>query len=163
MTKLDKTDLRILAALQRDGRMTKLRLAQAVNLSPTACWERLRRLERSRVILGYSVRVDRARIAPESTVLVEVTLKSHTNADFERFEAAVRRQPEIVACDATGGGIDYLLRVVTRDIPSYQALMERLLDRGLGIDRYFSYIVTKRIKDDAPALEPLLGADQEPA
>lgn len=158
MTKLDKTDLKILAALQRDGRMTKLRLAEAANLSPTACWDRLRRLERSGVIAGYSVRIDRSRIAPESTVLVEVTLKGHTHADFARFETAVRQQPEIVVCDATGGGIDYLLRVVTRDIASYQALMESLLARELGIARYFSYVVTKRIKDAEPALQPLLDA-----
>ncbi len=157
MIKLDKTDLKILGTLQRDGRMTKLRLAEAVNLSPTACWERLHRLERARVILGYSVRIDRGKIARESTVLVEVTLRSHTKADFDRFEAAMCEQPEIVACDATGGGLDYLLRVVTPDIPSYQALMENLLARDLGIDRYFSYIVTKRVKAGEPALDMSVG------
>ena len=152
MIKLDQTDMKILGALRRDGRMTKLRLAEAVNLSPTACWERLRRLERARVIVGYSVRIDREKIGRENTVLVEVTLKSHTKADFDRFEAAIREQPEVVACDATGGGLDYLLRVVTRDVPSYQAFMESLLTRDLGIDRYFSYIVTKQVKDVEPAL-----------
>ncbi len=152
MVKLDKADIRILDTLQRDGRITKLRLAEAVGLSPTACWERLRRLERARVITGYAARIDRAKIARESTVLVEVTLRRHTQADFDRFEAAIGAQPEVVACDATGGGIDYLLRVVAPDIAAYQALMEDLLARNLGIDRYFSYIVTKTVKAGEPAL-----------
>ncbi len=159
MIKLDKTDLRILATLQRDGRITKLRLAEAVNLSPTACWERLHRLERARVITGYSVRIDREKVARESTVLVEVTLKRHTKADFDRFEAAIRNQPEVVMCDATGGGLDYLLRVVTRDIDAYQALVEDLLARDLGIDRYFSYIVTKNVKTGEPPLGGISGDD----
>ena len=161
MIKLDRTDLNILAALQRDGRITKLRLAAAVNLSPTACWERLRRLEQARVITGYSVRIDRGKIARESTTLVEVTLKSHTKADFDRFEAAIRDQPEVVACDATGGGFDYLLRVVTRDVAAYQAFMEEMLAKDLGIDRYFSYVVTKHVKAGEPALGgAIAGGDQ---
>jgi Lrp/AsnC family transcriptional regulator of ectoine degradation len=160
MIKLDRTDLKILGTLQRDGRITKLRLAEAVNLSPTACWERLRRLEQARVITGYSVRIDRGKIARESTVLVEVTLKSHTKADFDRFEAAIRDQPEIVTCDATGGGVDYLLRVVTRDVAAYQAFMEDMLAKGLGIDRYFSYVVTKHVKAAEPALGCAVAGDE---
>src|SRR5690606_17441992 len=82
--KLDKIDLKILAALQRDGRMTKLRLAEAVNLSPTACWERLSRLERSGVIAGYTARINADKLGRRTTVLVEIMLRSHQQADFER-------------------------------------------------------------------------------
>lgn len=151
--KLDKIDLKILSALQRDGRMTKLRLAEAVNLSPTACWERLSRLERSGVITGYAARINTDKFARRTTVLVEIMLKSHQQADFERFEAAVLKEPAIVSCDATGGGVDYILKVVSEDIDAYQRLIDRLLGLNLGIERYFTYVVTKNVK----ATDPLLG------
>jgi Lrp/AsnC family transcriptional regulator, regulator of ectoine-degradation genes len=144
--KLDKIDLNILGALQKDGRMTKLRLAEAVNLSPTACWERLSRLERNGVITGYTARINMDKVARRTSVLVEIMLKSHQQADFQRFEAAILREPSIVSCDATGGGVDYILKVAADDIDSYQRLIDRLLTQELGIDRYFTYIVTKTVK-----------------
>jgi len=148
--KLDRIDLKILSALQNDGRMTKLRLAEVVNLSPTACWERLKRLETSGVITGYTARINLDAVVRRIAVLVEVTLKSHQLSDFQRFEAAVLKEPSIVACDATGGGVDYILKVVCDDIDSYQRLMDRLLTQDLGIERYFTYIVTKSVKVAEP-------------
>lgn len=148
--KLDKIDLKILAALQNDGRMTKLRLAEAVNLSPTACWERLSRLERSGVITGYTARINTDKFMRQTTVLVEIMLKSHQQADFRRFEAAVLKEPAIISCDATGGGVDYVLKVVSDDIDAYQRLIDRLLTLDLGIERYFTYVVTKNVKAAAP-------------
>jgi len=146
MLKLDRIDLKILGALQRDGRMTKLALAATVNLSAAACWERLRRLEAAEVISGYSARIDATKIGRFTTVLVEIMLKSHRQSDFQRFEAMAVREAAIVSCDAVGGGVDYLLRVVAPDIDSYQGLIDRLLSEDLGIDRYFTYVVTKTIK-----------------
>jgi Lrp/AsnC family transcriptional regulator, regulator of ectoine-degradation genes len=145
MMKLDRIDHRIIAALQRDGRMTKLRLAQEAGLSPAACWDRLRRLEEAGVIKGYRAIIDLGRDA-RTTVIVEVTLKSHQRHDFEAFEAAVMAESDIVSCDATGGGVDYMLRVACDDIDAYQRLIDRLLSARIGIDRYFSYVVTKSIK-----------------
>jgi Lrp/AsnC family transcriptional regulator of ectoine degradation len=153
MLKLDKIDLKILAALQRDGRITKLNLASEAGLSAAACWERLRRLEKAGAIARYGAIIDVSRLGRFATVLVEITLKSHRQADFQRFEAAVMREPTIVACDAVGGGIDYLLRVVTADIDSYQRLIDGLLEAEIGIDRYFTYIVTKTIKQTGFPLE----------
>jgi Lrp/AsnC family transcriptional regulator, regulator of ectoine-degradation genes len=146
MLKLDRIDLKILGALQRDGRMTKLALAATVNLSAAACWERLRRLEAAQVISGYSARIDATKIGRFTTVLVEIMLKRHRQSDFQRFEAMAVREAAIVSCDAVGGGVDYLLRVVAPDIDSYQGLIDRLLSEDLGIDRYFTYVVTKTIK-----------------
>ncbi len=143
--KLDAIDLKIVAALRRDGRMTKLKLAEAASLSPAACWERLRRLETSGVIKGYTAIVDLDAGSPRTTVIVEISLKSHQQADFRRFEEAVAREPAVVVCDATGGGIDYILRVIVPDIDSYQRLIDRLLDPQIGIERYFSYVVTKSV------------------
>jgi Lrp/AsnC family transcriptional regulator of ectoine degradation len=145
--KLDRYDLGILAALQRDGRMTKVKLAEAVHLTPSPCWERLRRLEKEGVIAGYHARIDPKKLGSATTVIVEVALREHRSGDFERFERAVRAIPEIVECQATGGGIDYVMKVVVPDVDAYQRLIDGLLEDGLGIERYYSYIVTKAVKE----------------
>jgi Lrp/AsnC family transcriptional regulator of ectoine degradation len=144
--KLDALDVKILAVLQREGRMTKLKLAETVNLSPTPVWERLRRLEAAGVISGYHAKIELEKLARTTTVLVEVTLKHHRLEDFRRFETAILAVPEVVECFATGGGIDYLLKVIARDVDAYQRLIDRLLVEDVGIDRYFTYIVTKPVK-----------------
>jgi Lrp/AsnC family transcriptional regulator of ectoine degradation len=146
--KLDPIDLRILDAIQRDGRITKLALAERVGLSPTPCWMRLRKLEKAGIVSGYHARIALRQIAPIATVLMEVTLGAHRQADFDRFERAIRDIPEIVACWSVGGGVDYVLKVVARDIDAYQRLVDGLLEREIGIDRYFTYIVTKTVKEE---------------
>ncbi len=145
--KLDRYDIGILRALQRDGRMSKVKLAEAVHLTPSPCWERLRRLEDTGVITGYQARIDPRKLGPTTVVMVEIELREHTAAAFERFENTVRDIPEIVECQATGGGIDYLMKVVVRDVHAYQRLIDRLLEGSLGIARYYTYIVTKTVKD----------------
>lgn len=144
--KLDEFDLKILEALQRNGRMTKVQLAREINLSPSPCWERVRQLEASGLIRGYHAEIDIDRLMNLSMVLVEVTLKSHRAEDFERFEEVIRTIPEVMECYATGGGFDYLLKVVAPNIDYYQHLIEGLLDADIGIDRYYTYFVTKSIK-----------------
>ena len=146
--KLDPIDLRILDAIQRDGRITKLALAEKVGLSPTPCWMRLRKLEKAGIVSGYHAAVAMRVIAPVATVLMEVTLANHRQADFDRFERVIRDVPEIVACWSVGGGVDYVLKVMARDIDAYQRLVDSLLEREIGIDRYFTYIVTKTVKDE---------------
>jgi Lrp/AsnC family transcriptional regulator, regulator of ectoine-degradation genes len=162
MPKLDRIDLKILDAVQRDGRITKLALADAVGLSPTPCWNRLRKLEESGVISGYHARLSLRTVAPIAMVLVEVTLGSHRQVDFDRFERAVRDIPEIVACWSLGGGVDYLVKVIARDIDAYQRLIDGLLEREIGIARYFTYIVTRTVKDDAvlPVADLLAAVEQ---
>lgn len=147
--KLDSIDLRILDAVQKDGRITKLKLAELAGLSPTPCWLRLRKLEEAGIIAGYHARLAPRRIAPFATVLVEVTLANHRQADFTRFEQAITQMPEVTACWSVGGGVDYILKVVAKDIDSYQRLIDRMLADEIGIDRYFTYIVTKAVKEDS--------------
>ena len=146
--KLDPIDLKILDAIQRDGRITKLALAEQVGLSPTPCWMRLRKLEKAGIVSGYHARIAMRVVAPVATVLMEVTLASHRQADFDRFERVIRDIPEIVACWSVGGGVDYVVKVMARDIDAYQRLVDGLLEREIGIDRYFTYIVIKTVKDD---------------
>jgi Lrp/AsnC family transcriptional regulator, regulator of ectoine-degradation genes len=156
--KLDSHDLRILETLQKDGRITKVKLAESAHLSPSPCWERLRRLEDAGVVAGYHARVDVKRVAPMTEVLVEVTLVRHQGEDFRRFEDSIQDVPEIVECWATGGGLDYVMRLAVASVDAYQRLMDRLLDGAIGIDRYFGYVVTKPVKSaPGPSLRLLLG------
>jgi len=146
--KLDMFDLRILREIQQEGRITKLALAERVGLSSTPCWMRLKRLEEAGVIAGYHGRLALRLLTPFAAVFVEVTLGSHRQSDFDQFERAVKDIPQIVSCWAVGGGIDYLMKVVARDIDTYQRLIDSMLAENIGIDRYFTYIVMKVVKDD---------------
>lgn len=147
--KIDSYDIAILRTLQENGRMTKVALAEAVNLSPSPCWERLKKLERAGLITGYRAMVDIRKIAPVTEVMVEITLSNHKAEDFRRFEAVVKTRPEVQGCWALGGGVDYILRLVLRDVDTYQRFMDELLDGDAGIERYFGYVVTKTVKNTA--------------
>ncbi len=158
MTPLDSRDLAILQILSQEGRITKAALAERVGLSPTPCWERLHRLERAGLIQGYGAFINLKAIAPHVTVFVAAELKSHTADSFQRFERHVMALPQVTACWALGGGYDYLLQIVERDIDAYQQFVDRLLGADVGLSRYFTYIVTKPVKSASAApLAHLLG------
>lgn len=147
MIKLDRYDVAILRILARDGRITKSKLAEEVNLSISPAWERVRKLEESGVIRGYRADIDWVGAFSGSRIIVEVTLARHTAYDLSRFESRVRAAKEVVQCHATGGGVDYVLHVIARDIDRYQRFIDTLLAEDLGIERYFTYVVTKVVKD----------------
>ncbi|WP_020593058.1 Lrp/AsnC family transcriptional regulator [Kiloniella laminariae] len=157
--RLDDRDLAILNILQTEGRITKAALAERVNLSPTPCWERLKRLEQAGLIESYEARLSLKAFSPVTIVFMEAELDSHKAEDFDRFEAAMADYPEIVECWAVGGGIDYVLRILTRDIDSYQRLVDRLLEAKIGLRRYFSYVVTKPVKHQTALPLDLLTSD----
>ncbi|GAB4264566.1 MAG: Lrp/AsnC family transcriptional regulator [Pararhodobacter sp.] len=158
MLKLDDRDLAILRVLATEGRITKSALADRVGLSATPCWERLARLERAGLIEGYGARFNLRKLGPSVTVFVVAELADHTAASFRAFEAAMQRYDEVTGCWALGGGYDYLMQIVTRDIEAYQALVDAMLDARIGLARYFSYIVTKPVKPlSAPPFELILG------
>lgn len=152
---LDAIDIRILGAVQRHGQLSKTRLSEIVNLSPTPCWARLTRLKAAGLIRGYHADIALDRIAEITQVVVTVSLTHHRKADFDRFEAHVRKLDEITECVATGGGMDYVLKVATPNMAAFQALMDSLLAAELGIDRYMTYIVTRQVKSALPDLETL--------
>ena len=153
---LDAADIRILRAVQKHGRLSKSKLAERVNLSPTPCWTRLARLEKAGLIRGYHADIALGRIADVFTVVVTVSLRQHRKSDFERFERHVDERDEIVECIATGGGMDYVMKVVTPSLSVFQELMDALLAAELGIDRYMTYIVTREIKSVQPNLARLV-------
>jgi Lrp/AsnC family transcriptional regulator of ectoine degradation len=143
---LDRIDLRILDVLQRNGRISKTALGAAVGLSPSACLDRIRRLEKRKLIRGYHAILDMKNLADLHTFYMEVTLRTHRAQDFSRFERHIQGTEEVIECHALGGGIDYLLKVVCPNVEYYQELVDRLLDAELGIERYFTYVVTKAVK-----------------
>ena len=146
MFHLDDRDIEILTILRQEGRISKSALAKRVNLSNSPCWERLRRLEEAGIITGYGAHIALEKLTEHVVVFVLAELENHRADDFELFETAIRDEPEIIACWALGGGFDYLLKVVSRNINAYQKLIDRLLDRDIGLMRYFTYVVTKEVK-----------------
>ncbi|WP_432471495.1 Lrp/AsnC family transcriptional regulator [Amphritea sp. HPY] len=150
--RLDRYDIQILQILHQQGRITKSGLAEAINLSISPCWERVKRLEESGVIEGYGARINSELLFKRSPVLLEVSLKQHSAEAFQRFESAVQTCEEVVECYATGGGVDYILKVMCKDIDQYQRLIDNWLDSDLGIERYYTYIVTKTIKQQRQQL-----------
>lgn len=141
--KLDRIDLRILNHLQQNGRVTNVDLADAVGLSPSPCLMRVKRLEKAGYITGYAAQIQLQKLGNTLMVFTEVTLADHRAADFARFEAAIRKVDEITECHLVSGGYDYLLKFVIRNVARYQELMESILDRNIGVEKYFSYIVIK--------------------
>lgn len=149
-TRLDDRDIAILATLCREGRIAKTELAARVNLSPTPCWERMKRLEQAGLIRGYRAEIDLGALGPHVQVFVTVELDSHRAESFQIFERTIARIDAITGCWAIGGGYDYLMQVVSADIAAFQTLMDGLLESRAGMRRYYSYVVTKPVKNLPP-------------
>lgn len=145
--KIDATDRKMIQALQKNGRMTNLELAEYVNLSPSPCLRRLRNLEQSGVIYGYSVDVNPKAYGLPITVFVRVALDGHTGDIVGQFEAEVRNIPEVLECYVMTGAADYLLRVVAEDLEDYERFVRQRLHK-IGcissIDTSFVYGVVKQ-------------------
>lgn len=159
--RLDARDLDILRVLSSEGRITKAALAERVGLSPTPCWERLKKLEKAGVIEGYRTHINLRKLGPHVTIFVAAELHDHTAASFQTFEAAMQRYDEVTACWALGGGFDYFLQIVTKDIDAYQRLIDAMLDARIGLARYFTYVVTKPVKGSGVPPISLIAGEQE--
>ncbi len=155
---LDAADIRILSAVQTYGQLSKSKLAEIVNLSPTPCYERLNRLRAAGYIRGYHADIALEKVADITSVIVTVSLVRHRKSDFDRFEAHVGNMDEIIECHATGGGMDYVMTVVTPSLAAFQEVMENLLNADLSIDRYVTYIVTRQVKKSVPSLSNIAAA-----
>ena len=144
--RLDRLDLKILEALQSDGRQPVQALAERVALSASGCHSRLKRLESSGVISGYIADVRLQALGPSLITFAEVTLANHRPTDFDGFERVVADVPEIVEAYQVAGQFDYLIKVVTRDVEAYRAVTDALLAKDVGILQIKSTLVMKHAK-----------------
>lgn len=144
---LDRTDRRILALLQQDGRISNVKLAEAVHLSPTATLERVRRLTEQGYILGYRARLDPHKLGAGMLVFVEIILDRTTETVLEDFRKAVRDQPEIMECHLVAGGFDYLLKLRVADMEDYRRVAGRVLWRLPGVRETRTYAVMEEVKN----------------
>ena len=143
MLKLDRTDLKILQELQVNGRITNTELAERVSLSPSPCLQRVKKLDKYGYIKSYSAEIALEKLGDYVTVFAEVTLKSHRPQDTLRFQNEVAKLSQVIECHLISAGYDYLIKFVTKNIADYQELMESLIDKDIGIKKYFSFVVMK--------------------
>src|ERR1700683_4501066 len=151
---MDATDRRIIAELQRDGRLSNVELAERVGLTPAPCLRRVKRLESDGVIVGYTARINPQAIGRGFEVLVNVDLTRKDRATFEGFEAAVAALDEVIEIRRMFGLPDYLLRVATASIESYEAFVSGRLGDVPGVDKLDSHITMKLIKSPDHHIEP---------
>jgi Lrp/AsnC family leucine-responsive transcriptional regulator len=144
--KLDKTDRRIVDALQRDGRLSVTDLAEQVGLSPTPCARRIRRLESSGLIQGYAAIVDPKRVGQSIQAIVQIKLETHSDEIVERFRRTLLERPEVLSCYVMTGEMDFLLHVIVRDIEALSDFTMRKLLRLSGVRDVRSSIVLETVK-----------------
>lgn len=149
---MDAVDRQILSELQNDGRLTVTELADRVRLSVSPCHRRLRELERSGTIRGYRAIVDANVVGLGFEVLVSVTMDREDAATIAVFEQSLADIPEVRHAERLFGDPDYLIRVSTADLSTYQALRDEKLATLPGVQRLSSTIVMKRIVEDRPLL-----------
>ena len=146
-TDLDRTDLKILRCLQDDGRISNLKLAQAVALSPTAVLARVQRLSKEGFILGYEARLNPLKLGAGLMEFVEVLLDRTTPNVFEAFKAAVQVRAEIMECHMVAGGFDYLLKTRMADMAAYRAFAGTVLWQLPGVRETRTYAVMEEVKN----------------
>ena len=143
---MDQIDRKILRVLQTDARASLQEIGQAVGLSSSPCWERIRKLELAGVIEGYTVRLSPQALGYNDTVLVQVTLDSHSDNTLEKFGEMLATIPEVVEAHLVSGEYDYLLRVVVKDTRDYERLLREKLYKIKGIRHSKSSFVLRTLK-----------------
>jgi Lrp/AsnC family leucine-responsive transcriptional regulator len=152
---VDKFDLAILRVLQEDARASLQDISKRVGLSPTPCWSRIKKMESEGVILGYTVRVDPPAVGLTETVIVQVTLESHTDETLYDFGKALEQIPEVLEAYLVSGDYDYYIRIAVKDTRDYERLLRERLYRIPGIRHSKSSFVLRTLKE---SLIPLSSA-----
>ena len=149
----DKLDIAILRVLRNDSRRTLADIGAEVGLSSTACWTRIKRLEAAGVIKRYTVDIDRATLGFRDSVIVQVTLESHSDETLYEFGRALSAIPEVVEAYLVSGDYDYYIRLAVRDTRDYERLLREKLYRIPGIRHSKSHFVLKVLKETTEPLE----------
>lgn len=154
MSEFDRIDVKILDALTRDGRMSNAQLAQSVGLSPSPCWQRVRRLEEKGVIAGYRAVLDQAKLGAPETVMIEVILDRHDDEILESFGRAMQQMPEVLEVMLTTGEYDYLIKVAVEGTRGYEEFLRTKLYRVPGIRHSRSSFVLRSLKNQQAYIGP---------
>ncbi len=144
---LDRLDRKILTLLQADGRISMKDLAETVGLTITPCIERVKRLERDGVIMGYYARLNPTLLGSALLVFVEISLGNKSGNMFEQFRREVLRIPEVLECHLVSGDFDYLIKARIREIGEYRRLLGDILLQLPGAAQSKSYVVMEEIKE----------------
>jgi DNA-binding Lrp family transcriptional regulator len=143
---MDSFSSRILSALQDDGRLTVQEVADRIGLSSTPTWKRIKELERQAVIRRYTAVLDRAKVGLGNCVLAEINLSRHIKNVVSDFERAIQSCPAIIECYSVTGEADYLIKVVTPDVASYDAFLHSVVFKLPGVSSIRSSIVLREVK-----------------
>jgi Lrp/AsnC family transcriptional regulator, leucine-responsive regulatory protein len=144
---LDKIDAKILRVLQKDGRISNLKLAEDVHLSPTAVLERVKRLARDGYILGYEARLNPDKLGAGMMVFIEVVLDRTTHDAMNSFKAAVQVRPEILECHLVAGGFDYLIKTRVANMQAYREFVGSVIWALPGVRETRTYAVMEEVKN----------------
>ena len=147
---MDKTDYRMLEILQKDGRISSADLAREVNLSPTPCLKRLRKLENSGVIKNYKAVLDTAQVGFNISSLVLIKMSDNTRESVNAFTKAVSKIPAITECYMSTGRVDYIARVYAKDFADYEAILRDDIARLPNIrDMETLFLFSNCVPDDS--------------
>ncbi len=160
---LDTTDWKILSLLQSDARISNVKLARAVGLSPSPCLARVRALEQAGYIGRYVSLLDALKIGLKVSVFIQVALEKQVEKALEKFENAIRDRPEVMECYLMTGEADYLLRVLVPDIQALEVFILQFLSRVPGVGNIKSSFALKQVKYQTALPLPVDAAPKKPA
>ena len=143
--KIDNTDLKILTELQKDGRISNVALAEKINLSPSPCLDRVKRLEKDQYISGYRVKLNAAKLGLNVIAYLQVTLDRTTADVFDRFKEEVIQMPEVEECHMVAGGYDYLIKLRFASMELYRDLLGKIVNLP-GVTQTHTYPVIEQVK-----------------
>ncbi|BFM12456.1 leucine-responsive transcriptional regulator Lrp [Simiduia litorea] len=152
--RLDRTDRKILALLQVDGRMSNVELARQVNLSPTPCLERVKRLERDGFIRQYVALLDAEKLNMSLVAYIQVTLSNTATEDLDRFNKEVAGLAEIQECHMVAGGFDYMLKIRVAGMNHYRRFLGEKLSSLPGVRETHTYMVIQEVKSETAISVP---------
>jgi Lrp/AsnC family leucine-responsive transcriptional regulator len=144
---LDRTDRQILTLLQADGRIANVALAKMVNLTPTPCLERVRRLEREGYITGYTALLDPKKVGAGLLVFVEISLLRNSPDAFSDFRREASKLTGILECHLVSGNFDYLIKARVKDMDEYRKLLGEKILALPGVSDSRSYVVMEEVKE----------------
>ncbi|BFM49963.1 Lrp/AsnC family transcriptional regulator [Marinomonas sp. THO17] len=149
MAKLDKVDKQILSLIQQNGRISNAKLANAVSMSETPCWRRLKRLEEEQIITSYQANLDRRRMGFGVMAFVQISCTSHDEESTLEFERIIANSEYVLACHNTTGEADFMLQVVAKDLDDYSRFVEQSLRKLPGVSAIRSNISLREVKSSS--------------